>query len=42
MNATALRNIVGQPRQVYLKRPDSRGKGDPKEFVTEIQFPIKG
>ena len=35
-------DVVGPPREVYLKRPDAKGKGDPKEFVTEIQFPIKG
>jgi effector-binding domain-containing protein len=34
-------DVVGPPREVYLKRPDAKGKGDPKEFVTEIQFPIK-
>ena len=34
-------DVAGPPREVYLKRPDSKGKGDPKEFVTEIQFPIK-
>ena len=30
----------GPPREVYIKRPGSGGKGDPSEFVTEIQFPI--
>ncbi len=33
--------IAGPPREVYVKRPGSAGGGDPKEFVTEIQFPIK-
>jgi effector-binding domain-containing protein len=33
--------IVGPPREVYLTRPDAKGKGDPKGFVTEIQFPIR-
>ena len=33
--------IAGPPREVYIKRPDAQGKGDPKEFITEIQFPIK-
>ncbi len=32
--------IVGPPREVYIKHPDAQGKGDPKEFLTEIQFPI--
>lgn len=32
--------IAGSPREVYLKHPDAQGKGDRKEFVTEIQFPI--
>jgi effector-binding domain-containing protein len=35
-------DVVGPPREVYLKRPDATGKGDSNEFVTEIQFPIKG
>jgi effector-binding domain-containing protein len=34
-------DVVGPPREVYLKRPDAEGKGDSKDFVTEIQFPIK-
>ena len=33
--------IAGAPREVYVKRPDARGKGHPNQFVTEIQFPIK-
>ena len=32
---------AGSPREVYLKRPDARGEGDPSEFVTEIQIPIE-
>ena len=32
---------AGPPREVYLKRPDAKGGGDPSEFLTEIQFPIK-
>jgi effector-binding domain-containing protein len=34
-------DVAGPPREVYLKRPDAAGKGDPNEFVTEIQFPVK-
>jgi len=34
--------IDGPPREVYIKRPKADGSGDPGEFVTEIQFPIKG
>ncbi len=30
----------GPPREVYIKRPDALGKGDPREFVTEIQLPV--
>jgi len=33
--------IAGPPREVYIRRPDAQGRGDPKEFVTEIQFPIE-
>jgi len=33
--------IMGPPREVYIKHPDAHGAGDPGEFVTEIQFPIK-
>lgn len=33
--------IDGPPREVYVKRPDAEGKGDPKQFVTEIQFPVR-
>jgi len=33
--------VAGPPREVYIKRPDARGGGDPGESVTEIQFPIK-
>ena len=33
--------IAGPPREVYIKRPDAAGGGDPNEFVTEIQFPIR-
>ena len=33
--------IAGPPREVYLKRPDERGGGDPSQFITEIQFPIR-
>jgi len=32
--------IAGAPREVYLRRPDVKGKTDPSEFVTEIQFPV--
>jgi effector-binding domain-containing protein len=32
--------ITGPPREVYIKRPDARGKGDPHTFITEIQFPV--
>lgn len=32
--------ISGEPREVYIKHPEGAGKVDPKEFVTEIQFPI--
>jgi len=32
---------AGEPREVYLKHPDAEGKGDPAEFMTEIQFPIE-
>ena len=32
--------ITAPPREVYISRPDAKGKGDPNEFVTEIQFPI--
>jgi len=33
--------LTGPPREVYIKRPDAAGGGDPNEFVTEIQFPVK-
>lgn len=33
--------IAGEPREVYIKRPTAKGRGDAREFVTEIQFPIK-
>lgn len=33
--------IAGAPREVYIRRPDSHGRGDPEEFLTEIQFPIR-
>ncbi len=33
--------IAGPPSEVYVKRPDEHGHGDPNEFVTEIQFPIR-
>ena len=33
--------IAGPPREVYIRRPDSHGRGDPEEFLTEIQFPIR-
>ena len=32
--------IIGPPREVYIKHPDASGGGDPSEFVTEIQFPV--
>ncbi len=32
---------MGPPREVYIKCPDASGGGDPNEFVTEIQFPIR-
>jgi len=32
---------AGEPREVYLQHPDTEGKGDPEEFITEIQFPIE-
>ena len=32
---------AGPPREVYIRRPDAQGRGDPKEFVTEIQFPLE-
>ena len=35
------RQTAGPPREIYIKRPDAQGGGDPKEFVTEIQFPVK-
>lgn len=31
---------AGPPREVYVRRPDAQGGGDPSRFVTEIQFPI--
>ncbi len=31
---------VAPPREVYIKHPDAQGRGDPSEFLTEIQFPI--
>jgi len=34
------REIVGPPREVYLRRPDTHGRGKPSEYVTELQFPI--
>jgi len=35
------REIAGPPREVYLKRPDAEGRGNPDEYLTEIQFPIR-
>ncbi len=32
---------IGPPREVYVKRPDAHGQGDPETFVTEIQFPVE-
>jgi len=32
---------AGPPREIYIKRPDGQGGGEPSEFVTEIQFPIR-
>ncbi len=32
---------AGPPREVYLRRPGAHGEGDPNEFLTEIQFPIR-
>jgi effector-binding domain-containing protein len=32
--------VTGPSREVYIKHPDAQGGGNPKEFVTEIQFPI--
>jgi effector-binding domain-containing protein len=32
--------VVGPPREVYVKRPQADGSGDPSQFVTEIQFPV--
>ena len=39
MDAQGL-EAAGAPREVYIKRPDIKGKTDPKEYLTEIQFPI--
>ena len=33
--------VAGPPREVYVKGPDATGKGNPKEYVTEIQFPVR-
>lgn len=33
--------IAGPAREVYLRRPDAHGGGDPKHFLTEIQIPIR-
>ena len=33
--------ITGPAREVYLRRPDAHGAGDPSRFLTEIQFPIR-
>lgn len=33
--------IAGSPREVYIKHPVSGDAGDPDEFITEIQFPLK-
>jgi len=33
--------IAGSPREVYLRRPDAQGGGDPNAFLTEIQIPIR-
>jgi len=32
--------VAGPPREVYLVHPDTSGQGDPREFRTEIQFPV--
>lgn len=32
--------VKGSPREVYIPHPNLRDKGDPKNYVTEIQFPI--
>jgi effector-binding domain-containing protein len=32
--------VRGAPREVYIKRPQADGSGDPSGFVTEIQFPV--
>ena len=34
------KEIVGPPREVYIKRPSARGSGDPGKYLTEIQFPV--
>lgn len=34
--------VAGPPREVYLKGPGMIFKGDPKKYLTEIQFPISG
>jgi len=33
--------VAGHPREVYIKHPAPDGSGDPKEFLTEIQFPVE-
>jgi effector-binding domain-containing protein len=34
--------VAGPPREIYLKGPGMIFKGDPKKYLTEIQFPISG
>ena len=34
-------DIDGPPREVYLRRPAADGSGDPGDFLTEIQIPIR-
>jgi effector-binding domain-containing protein len=33
--------VVGPPREVYIKGPGFIFKGNPKNYLTEIQFPIE-
>lgn len=33
--------IIGPNREIYLKGPDQFGRGNPEEYITEIQIPVK-
>jgi effector-binding domain-containing protein len=34
--------VVGPPREIYIKGPGMIFRGNPKKYLTEIQFPVSG